>query len=806
MKTQQFVHLNVHSHYSLYNGVSTIRQLVDVAIKEGMPGIAITDYGNMFGIMEFVDYVSFINKKRKRKMEKPFKPIIGCELYVAKHGPKEKKESVKDSKGYHLTVLAKNLIGYKNLIKIVSNAWTDGFYAAPRTDRKDLESYHEGLIVLSGGFGSEVFTHIYKEDMAALEETIKWHKQVFGGDYYLEMRRDADYDLSKDTPSDLMLEHEKVNQVLIQKSKEFSVKVVATNDVQYAAPEDLAVYNIQRCIAVGKTMEEYDSDPLRFRWLTGKDFMTNLFSDYPEAISNTMEIFDKVDFYDIHHKLVMPPFTIPEGFQSDADYLEHLTYTRAKFIYGDPIPEEVEERLRFELEIIEKNEAERYFLFIQDIVNTAENELGALVGPGLGTAAGSLVVFCLGITKIDPMKYDLLFESYMCLNKRILPNIDLVFDEEGRTRVIEWLEKKYGKENCAHIVCFIESDTKTAFESIAHVCQLPASTSKAINKAIDYYWWMPMNLNWKIKNTPGLRKLLRSAGGYTLEHNISILEDTIQRMVVNPLGFIVSKSPISDWAPICALSNADVEGKTIRCTQYDFRSVEETGLMKFVFLGEKTLTQLKMICERIKAKGVADFDINKIPIDDPKTFELFQQGNTEDIFKFDIQGMQHYLRKLHPTTFEDLVMLNVMYRPGAIENLPLLIKRKKGKSKIRYAIPNMEKYLHDTYGILVYQEQVMMLSRLLADFTREESDTLCKALGKKKANVLSVLKQKFIEGGLRNGHKRATLEKIWKEWEEKGMYLFNKAHAVCYSWLGYQMAYLKAHYSKEFLDVMKDNI
>lgn len=805
MNTQQFVHLNVHSHYSINDGVSTVKQLVDAAIKEGMPGIAITDYGNMFGVMEFVDYVSSINKKRKKRGNTLFKPIIGCELFVAKHGPKEKKDGIKDFKGYHLTVLAKNLQGYKNLIKIVSNAWIDGYYVAPRTDRADLEKYHEGLIVLSGGWGSEVFTHIRNKDMKALEDAVKWYKQVFGDDYYLEMRRDADYDLSKDAPSNLMLEEEIVNQVIIQKSKEFGVKVVATNDVHYVNPEDLAVYNIQQCIAVGKTMEEYDSDPLRFRWLTGKDFMTNLFSDYPEAISNTMEIFDKVHFYDIHHKLVMPPFTIPENFQSDADYLEYLTYTRAKLIYGDPIPEEVEDRLRFELEIIEKNEAERYFLFIQDIVNTAEKELGVLVGPGWGATAGSLAAYCLGITKIDPLKHDLLFERFMCPDKRVIPDIDLDFDEEGRARVMEWLEKKYGKEYCAHIVILIKSDTKTAFESIAHVCQLPASQSKAINKAIDYYWWMPMNLNWKIKNTPGLRKLLRSAGGYTLEHNISILEDTIQGMVDNPLGFIVSKSPISDWAPICALSDTDVEGKTIRCTQYDFRTVEETGLMKFVFLGEKTLTQLKMICERIKiAKGI-DVDTNKIPIDDQKTFEIFQQGNTDDIFQFDTQGMQHYLRKLHPTKFKDLVILNVMYRPGVKKHLPSFINRKNGKWKTTYAIPVMEKYLQETYGIVVYQEQVMMLSRLLADFTREESDTLCKALGKKKANVLFVLKQKFIEGGLRNGHKRATLEKIWKEWEEKGKYAINKAHVVCLTWLAYQMAYLKAHYPDEFTAVTNES-
>ena len=744
MKNQQFVHLNVHSHYSLYNGVSTVKQLVDAAIKEKMPGIAITDCGNMFGIMEFVDYVSSINEKRKRKKETPFKPIIGCELYVAKHGPKEKKDGVKDFKGYHLTVLAKNLQGYKNLIKIVSNAWIEGFYVAPRTDRADLEKYHEGLIVLSGGWGSEVFTHINNEDMTALEDSIKWYKQVFSDNYYLEIRREADYDLSKDAPSDLMLEEEKVNQVLIQKSKEFGVKVVATNDVQYAAPEDSAVYNIQRCIAVGKTMEEYDSDPLRLRWLTGNDFMIDLFSDYPEAISNTMEIFDKVHFYDIHHKLVMPPFTIPENFQSDADYLEHLTYTRAKLIYGEPIPEEVEDRLRFELEIIEKNEAERYFLFIQDIVNTAEKELGALVGPGRGSTAGSLVAFCLGITKIDPLKHDLLFERFMCPDKYVVSDIDLDFDDEGRTRVIEWLEKKYGKECCAHIVTFSRSSTKE-------------------------------------------------------------LEGIIQGLGVHACGLVISENPISDWAPVCIQEDPDVEGKNIRCTQYDFRTVEETGLMKFVFLEEKTLTQLKMICERIKAKGVADFDINKIPIDDPKTFELFQQGNTEDIFKFDLQGMQHYLRKLHPTTFKDLVILNVMYRPGVIKHLPSFINRKNGKWETTYAIPVMEKYLQETYGIVVYQEQVMMLSRLLADFTREESDTLCKALGKKKANVLFVLKQKFIEGGLRNGHKRATLEKIWKEWEEKGKYAINKAHVVCLTWLAYQMAYLKAHYPDEFTAVTNES-
>ena len=807
MKAPNFVHLNVHSHYSILNGCSTIQQIVDSAIKNRMPGIAITDYGNMFGIMEFIEYVARINKERQEKGKKPFKPIIGCELYVTKHGSKEQKNGVKDIKGYHLTVLAKNLIGYKNLMKIVSHAWTDGFYAAPRTDRKDLEQYHEGFIVLSGGFGSEVFTLAMKEDMKALDDTIKWYKQVFGCDYYLEIRRDADYDLSQDAPSGLMIEQEKVNKVLIQKSKEYGVKVVATNDVHYVNPEDLAVYNIQQCILVGKTMEEFDTAPLRFRWLTSKKFMTELFSDYPEVISNTMEIFDKIETYDIHHAPIMPPVSIPEGFKNDTDYLEQLTYTNAKVIYRNPLPEEVVDRLQFELEIIKTNGAERYFLFIQDVVNYAEKELGALVGPGRGSTAGSLVAYCLGITKIDPLKHDLLFERFMCPDRQMLPDIDLDFDEEGRSHVIEWLNDKYGKDYCAHIISYSIFSTRTAFSSVAQVKLLPAETAKAIHQAIPVYSpYYPKTMDNAIKYSPELRKLVRSAG-QTIQNAIcdtKVLEGTIKGTGVHACGFIVSDSPISDWAPVCVQEDPDEEGKTIRCTQYDGRTIEETGLIKFDFLSLKTLSQLKKICERIKVKTGKDFDMEKIPLDDQKTLELFQRGDTEDIFQYETHGMQKCLRELHPTTFEDLVLLNVMYRPGIMENIPLLIKRKKDVSKIRYVIPNMEKYLHDTYGILVYQEQLMLLSRLIADFNRGESDALRKAMGKRKQDKLAELKLKFIKGGMNNGYKKSTLERIWKDWEHKGMYAFNKAHAVCYSWLGYQMGYLKANYPEVFNQVMKD--
>ena len=604
-----------------------------------------------------------------------------------------------------------------------------------------------------------------------------------------------------------MIEQQKVNKVLIQKSKEYGVKVVATNDVHYVNPEDLAVYNIQQCILVGKTMEEFDTAPLRFRWLTSKKFMTELFSDYPEAISNTMEIFDKIETYDIHHAPIMPPVSIPEGFKNDTDYLEHLTYTKAKVINGVPLPEEVDDRLQYELEIIKKNGAERYFLFIQDVVNYAEKELGALVGPGRGSSAGSLVAYCLGITKIDPLKHDLLFERFMCPDRQMLPDIDLDFDEEGRSHVIEWLNDKYGKDYCAHIISYSTFSTRTAFSSVAQVKQLPADAAKAIHQAIPVYSpYYPKTMDNAIKYSPELRKLVRSAG-QTIQNAIcdtKVLEGTIKGTGVHACGFIVSDSPISDWAPVCVQEDPDEEGKTIRCTQYDGRTIEETGLIKFDFLSLKTLSQLKKICERIKVKTGKDFDMEKIPLDDQKTLELFQRGDTEDIFQYETHGMQKCLRELHPTTFEDLVLLNVMYRPGIMENIPLLIKRKKDVSKIRYAIPNMEKYLHDTYGILVYQEQLMLLSRLIADFNRGESDALRKAMGKRKQDKLAELKLKFIKGGMNNGYKKSTLERIWKDWEHKGMYAFNKAHAVCYSWLGYQMGYLKANYPEVFNQVMKD--
>lgn len=751
MKAYRFVHLNVHSHYSINDGCGSIKELVDAAIKERMPGIAITDTGNMFGIMEFFDYVSQINIDRQEKGKKPFKPIIGCELYMAKNGSKDKKDGHKDLKGYHLTVLAKNLTGYKNLMKIVSNSWTDGFYGSPRTDRADLEKYHEGLIVLSGSAGSEVFTKISNGDIEGLEKTIKWYQQTFGEDYYLELQRCADYDLKSNTPSELMLEQEKVNTVLMQKAREYGVKVVATNDVHYVAPEDLSVYNIQQCYATGKTMEEYTAQmPFESRWLRSRKEMCELFSDVPEAIASTMEIYNKVEFYDIHHTPVVPAIYIPNGFRDEEiseedDYLKYLSFSKAKQIYGKPLSEDVSDRLKYELEIIRQRGAFGYFLFLQNIINIVQSELDVWVGPGRGSAAGSLVCYCLGITKIDPLKHDLLFERFLSPEGSMFPDIDVDVDDERREDVLELLQQIYGKDCCAHIVAF------------------------------------------------------------STYSDDSVLKRKVCGLEVHACGFVVSNEPISDWAPIATVGIEDSNGndKILRCVQYDGWNVEKTGLIKFDFIGVKTISQMREICMLIKTRKDENFNINTIPIDDEKTMKLFQAGQTEDIFLFDSQGMQKYLRDLHPTCFEDLTILNCMYRPGPMEDLPMLIKRKKLKKGIKYIIPCMEKYLQNTYGIMVYQEQIMMLSRLIADFSRGESDLLRKALWRKNKDVLSVLKPKFIEGGMKNGHGKKALEKVWNEMEHKGIYAFNKSHAVCYTWLAYQMAYLKANYPEEFKQVIE---
>lgn len=806
MKKNRFVHLNVHSHYSIMDGCASIRELVDAAIKDKMLGIAITDNGNMSGVMEFFDYVSRINNERRQKGKKPFKAIIGCELYVAPDA-KEDKKLGKHCNGHSLTVLAKNYQGYKNLIKIVSNSWTDGFYMRPRTDRADLEKYREGIIVLSGGIGSEVFTRFSDGDMSELDETIRWYRQTFAEDFYIELRRYADLFTSGS-------ELQRITERLIEKADANGVKIVATNDVHYLRPTDIRVYNTLQSIAEGKTIEEYEklNYPLN-RWLRSRKEMCELFADIPAALDNTMEIFEKVEFYDIRHAPIVPSIDIPDGFGNERrtmedNYLEYLSFSKANQIYGELLPENVSERLKFELQIIKQRGTSGYFLFLQDVVNTAQSELGVWVGPGRGSAAGSLVCYCLGITKIDPLKHDLLFERFLSPEGTMFPDIDIDFDDEGRKRVLEWLQQKYGKECCAHVVSFSTFSTANAFSTIAKAKQMLTPETMGVSELLSshcgYYWH---SIKDAIKYEPELRKLVRKAGASLRNafDNTAVLERKIRGLGVHACGAVVADEPVSNWAPVSTCSIEDSKGneKLVNCTQYDGWHVESSGLIKFDFLGLKTLSQMRDICVSVKVHYDKDFDIEKIPIDDEKTMELFQTGQTDDVFQFTSKGMQKYLQKLHPTCFEDLVILNCMYRLGPMEYISTLVKHKNSKKAVKYMIPCSEKYLHNTYGIIIYQEQIMMLSRLIANFNRSESDLLRKALGKRKMDVLSVLKPRFIEGGIRNGHKKNALEKVWNEMETKGMYAFQKSHAVCYTWLAYQMAFLKANYPEEFKHVME---
>lgn len=676
MKKNRFVHLNVHSHYSIMDGCASIRELVDAAIKDKMLGIAITDNGNMSGVMEFFDYVSRINNERRQKGKKPFKAIIGCELYVAP-GAKEDKKLGKHCNGHSLTVLAKNYQGYKNLIKIVSNSWTDGFYMRPRTDRADLEKYREGIIVLSGGIGSEVFTRISDGDMSELDETIRWYRQTFADDFYIELRRYADLFTSGS-------ELQRITERLIEKADANGVKIVATNDVHYLRPTDIRVYNTLQSIAEGKTIEEYEklNYPLN-RWLRSRKEMCELFADIPAALDNTMEIFEKVEFYDIRHAPIVPSIDIPDGFGNERrimedNYLEYLSFSKANQIYGELLPEDVSERLKFELQIIKLRGASGYFLFLQDVVNTAQSELGVWVGPGRGSAAGSLVCYCLGITKIDPLKHDLLFERFLSPEGTMFPDIDIDFDDEGRKRVFEWLQQKYGKECCAHVVSFSTFSTANAFSTIAKAKQMLTPETMGVSELLSshcgYYWH---SIKDAIKYEPELRKLVRKAGASLRNafDNTAVLERKIRELGVHACGAVVADEPVSNWAPVSTCSIEDSKGneKLVNCTQYDGWHVESSGLIKFDFLGLKTLSQMRDICASVKVHYDKDFDIEKIPIDDEKTMELFQTGQTDDVFQFTSKGMQKYLQKLHPTCFEDLVILNCMYRLGPMEYISTLV-------------------------------------------------------------------------------------------------------------------------------------
>ncbi len=851
---EDFVHLHVHTYYSILDGQSSIQRLVDKAVGDGMKGMAITDHGNMFGIKEFYNYCKGVNKKRKAEGKEPFKPILGCEMYVARRRKEDKVKEMGDMSGYHLIVLAKNYNGYKNLIKLVSRAWVDGYYMRPRTDRADLERYHEDLIVCSACIAGEVPSKILKGDIAGAREAIEWHKRVFGDDYYLELQRHEVKDANIRANRETFPLQQKANKAMMELAGEYGVKLVCTNDAHFVDQDNAEAHDHLLCLATGKDLD----DPKRMlyskqEWFKTRAEMNTVFGDLPQVMANTLEILDKVEMYSIDHDPIMPFFPIPaefgteddirrkyteqqlyEEFTTDengenplpkeeadkkikhlggiekiyrikfeADYLAKLAYDGARRLYGDPIPDEVAERVKFELHIMKTMGFPGYFLIVQDFINAARNELGVLVGPGRGSAAGSVVAYCLGITKIDPIKYDLLFERFLNPDRISLPDIDTDFDDDGRGRVLEWVEDKYGHDKVAHIITYGTMATKNSIKDVARVEKLPLDISNRLCKAIPDRLpdGMKMNLPNAIKAVPELREAEASADpqmSNTIRY-ARMLEGTVRGTGIHACGTIICRDAISDWVPVSTAEDKADPGHKLLTTQYDGHVIEETGLIKMDFLGLSTLSILKETVENIKITRGVEVDLDNIPIDDELTYKLYQEGRTVGTFQFESAGMQKYLRELKPTVFEDLIAMNALYRPGPMDYIPQFIRRKNGQEEIKYDIPCMEKYLKDTYGITVYQEQVMLLSRQLANFTRGESDALRKAMGKKKKDIVDKMKPKFIEGGKANGHDPKVLEKIWADWEKFASYAFNKSHATCYSWVAYQTAYLKAHYPAEFM-------
>mgnify|MGYP000998325288 FL=1 len=851
---EDYVHLHVHTNYSILDGQSKVTRLVDKAVADGMKGMAITDHGVMFGIKEFSDYCAKVNKGRKEKGEAPFKPVFGCEMYVARRTMRDKDKGMHDNSGYHLIVLAKNYHGYKNLIKLVSKAWVDGYYYKPRTDREQLEKYHEDLIVCSACIAGEIPSKIIHDDIEGAREACEWYQRVFGDDFYLELQRHEVKDPALAANREAYPLQQKANRVLLRFAREYGIKVICTNDCHFEDKETAEAHDHLLCIS---TNEDLD-DPKRMRyskqeWFKTRQEMNEVFSDIPEALTNTLEILDKVEIYSIDHGPIMPFFPIPEDFGTEgewrekfseddlyrefttdengehplppeegqkviarlggyekiyrikfeADYLAKLAYDGAKRLYGDPLSDEVKNHIRFELHVMKTMGFPGYFLIVQDFINAAREKLGVMVGPGRGSAAGSVVAYCLGITKIDPLKYDLLFERFLNPDRVNLPDIDTDFDDDGRGKVLQWVMDKYGHENCAHIITYSTMATKNSIKDVARVEKLPLDVANGLCKAIPDRLpdGMKMNLTNAIRCTPRLQdaEVSEDARERNTIKYAKMLEGTVRGTGIHACGFIICRNPIDDWVPVSTASDPDFPEQKVPVTQYDGHVIESTGLIKMDFLGLKTLSELKEACKVIRQTTGDVVDLDNIPIDDELTYRLYQRGQTVGTFQFESAGMQKYLRELHPTVFEDLIAMNALYRPGPMDYIPDFIKRKHDPSLVKYDIPCMEKYLKDTYGITVYQEQVMLLSRQLANFTRGESDALRKAMGKKKKAIVDQMKPKFIRQGQENGHDPQILEKIWSDWEKFASYAFNKSHATCYSWVAYQTAYLKAHYPAEYM-------
>ena len=887
-----FTHLHVHSHYSVLDGMSKVPDLVDKAIKYGMPAIALTDHGCMYGIKELLDCCKKSNKKLKEKAAEegkefvPFKPIVGVEAYCARRHRKlrdkdlkavnaEGKAYVLDQSGWHLILLAKNMQGYRNLCKIVSESFMDeSYYRRPRIDKELLEEFHEGLICCSACLGGELPQKIMEGanegNYSAAEETITWFKSIFGEDYYIEIQRHQTTKPGAD--QHVYQVQREVNPILIELAKKHGVKVIATNDVHFVEEDHAEAHDHLVCVSTNHFID--DENRMHYtkqEWLKTPAEMAEIFSDIPEALENTLEIVDKIEIYDIDSGPLMPKFPIPEEFGTEesyrqkfteqdlfeeftrdehgnevlsaeaaqkkvktlggydrlyrikleADYLRHLTYIGAHQRYGESLTEEQEERINFELHIMKTMGFPGYFLIVMDFIRAAREELGVSVGPGRGSAAGSVVAYCLRITDLDPLKYDLLFERFLNPDRISLPDIDTDFDDAGRGKVLDWVSEKYGHTHVAHIITYGTMATKSAIADVGRVQRIPLARVNEIKGFIpdkfpdsikDEKGKTPkVNLKNCYKHVDDLRVLLN--GNEPQIRNMltyaAQLEDTIRQVGVHACGVIIGADDLTKFAPLSTVEDK-ATGRRVLVTEYDGHVVESVGLIKMDFLGLKTLTIIKECLKNVYQAHGVNIDIDHIPIDDADTYRLFQEGRTIGVFQFESAGMRKYMKELKPTVMGDLIAMNALYRPGPMDYIPQFIRRKHGLEPVTYDIPVMEKYLKDTYGVTVYQEQVMLLSRLLANFTRGESDQLRKAMGKKIMAMLAELKPKFINGGKANGHNEKVLEKIWADWEKFASYAFNKSHAACYSWVAYQTAYLKAHYPAEFmaanLTVAKDDI
>lgn len=832
-----FVHLHVHTQYSILDGLSDIKKLFARAQELGMPGIAITDHGNMYGVKDFHD----ISAKFP-----DIKPIIGCEVYVTRHYDHKLKDN-EHKRYYHLILLAKNYEGYRNLMKIVSIGHIEGMYYKPRVSHEVIEKYHDNLICCSACLAGEIPQGIVAGDEKAVDEAIQWHKRVFGDDYYLEVMMHKTR--VPGLPLDLYETQKEYCAEIFKLAEKHGVKVVATNDVHFVRKEDGPVHDRLICLTTNANID----DPNRLRYtqeeyLKSEEEMAEIFPDHPEVLSNTMEVFNKVERYEINRGHVLPKFQIDKSFLENIDYyldkysdiidngkyeirkdhdgnvieksyrgdefcrsvafLCHLAYKGARDRYGDTLTEEQQERLHFELMTISFMGFPDYFLIVQDFINWGRRN-GVSIGPGRGSAAGSCVAYCLGITNLDPIRYDLLFERFLNPERISMPDIDVDFDDEGRFRVIQYVQEHYGADHVSHVVTFGTMAAKLAVKDVARISNLPISESNRLTKMIldrpvvvkengvDVEY-KPTLAN-SVKLVPELKNeyengdpLVREVLKYALA-----LEGCIRQTGIHACAMIIGRGNLTDYIPI-SLGTDKATGQQVWVSQYEGTKIEDVGMLKMDFLGLKTLSIIDRCLALVKKRFCVEIDIEKIPIDDPEVFALYSRGDTKSIFQFESGGMKEWLIKLQPERFEDLIAMNALYRPGPMDYIPDFVAGKNDPSKIHYDLPAMEEYLKETYGVTVYQEQVMLLSQKLAGFSKGKADKLRKAMGKKKKDVLDSLKDSFINGAVAKGHPKEVLEKIWKDWEAFAKYAFNKSHATCYAWVSYQTAWLKAHYPSEF--------